>query len=213
MKFRIVLMTPMLFSLLVACVTINIYFPAAAAEKVADEIIDEIQTEGVKTQEKTPEKVPDATPPPPAEDDPFSYNQRGLIDSMLMSLLDTLVPQAQAEEADLNADSPEIRKLKATMRARYEALKEFYAKGWIGILNDGFITVRDPGSIPLAMRNQVKQLVNAENNDRRALYQAIAHANGHPEWAKQIQQTFARRWIAKAQSGWWYNDGSGWKQK
>ena len=30
--------------LLTACVTINIYFPAAAAEKAADEIIKDIQT-------------------------------------------------------------------------------------------------------------------------------------------------------------------------
>jgi hypothetical protein len=31
-----------LFTLLAACVTINIYFPAAAAEKAADKIIDEV---------------------------------------------------------------------------------------------------------------------------------------------------------------------------
>ncbi|WP_184035994.1 hypothetical protein [Chitinivorax tropicus] len=29
-----------------ACVTINIYFPAAAAEKAADKIIDEVWQEG-----------------------------------------------------------------------------------------------------------------------------------------------------------------------
>ena len=210
MTFRISLMTAMLFSLLAACVTINIYFPAAAAEKVADEIIEEIQNEGVNTPGKTPDQAPDKAPA--AEDDPFSFNQHGLIESMFITLLDTIVPQAHAGEADLNADSPEIRKLKASMRARYGALKDFYAKGWVGIQNDGFIAVRGPGSIPLAMRNQVKQLVNAENNDRRLLYQAIAVANGHPEWTQQIQQTFARRWIAKAQPGWWINTG-GWKQK
>jgi hypothetical protein len=34
---------PMMAALgLAACVTINIYFPAAAAEKVADKIIDEV---------------------------------------------------------------------------------------------------------------------------------------------------------------------------
>lgn len=35
-------MTLMAASLLSACVTINIYFPAAAAEKAADRIIDEV---------------------------------------------------------------------------------------------------------------------------------------------------------------------------
>jgi hypothetical protein len=39
---------------LAACVTINIYFPAAAAEKVADKIIDEVW-QGEKDAVKTPE--------------------------------------------------------------------------------------------------------------------------------------------------------------
>lgn len=36
------LVTLSLASLLAACVTINIYFPAAEAQKVADEIIDDV---------------------------------------------------------------------------------------------------------------------------------------------------------------------------
>ena len=39
-KTRVVL--PMVGVALAACVTINIYFPAAAAEKAADKIIDEV---------------------------------------------------------------------------------------------------------------------------------------------------------------------------
>ena len=38
--------------LLAGCVTINVYFPAAAAEKAADRIIDEVW----KQQNKSPEK-------------------------------------------------------------------------------------------------------------------------------------------------------------
>ena len=51
-----------------ACVTINIYFPAAAAEKAADKIIEEVwQLEDAKTKpEKTPESpletLPEAKP-------------------------------------------------------------------------------------------------------------------------------------------------------
>ncbi|MBI1174341.1 MAG: hypothetical protein GC139_03625 [Sideroxydans sp.] len=36
------LVLPLAGALLSACVTINIYFPAAAAEKAADKIIDEV---------------------------------------------------------------------------------------------------------------------------------------------------------------------------
>ena len=47
-----------------ACVTINIYFPAAAAEKAADKIIEEVwQLEDGKTKPaETPETTPKAKP-------------------------------------------------------------------------------------------------------------------------------------------------------
>ena len=50
---------PLFFALgLAACVTINIYFPAAAAEKVADKIIDEVWQ-----IEKDAAKKPEASAP------------------------------------------------------------------------------------------------------------------------------------------------------
>ena len=51
-------------AILPACVTINIYFPAAAAEKAADKIIEEVwQLEDGKTKHAvTPETVPKAKP-------------------------------------------------------------------------------------------------------------------------------------------------------
>ena len=48
---------------LVACVTINIYFPAAATEKAADKIIDEVW----QTQQPENTKKPDVKP---AENNP-----------------------------------------------------------------------------------------------------------------------------------------------
>lgn len=42
-----------------ACVTINIYFPAAAAEKAADKIIDEVWQlkDGAKAPEQQPKEA------------------------------------------------------------------------------------------------------------------------------------------------------------
>ena len=62
------------------------------------------------------------------------------------------------------------------------------------------LAVRDAASVPLKDRNQVNKLVAAENADRQSLYQAIANANGHPEWAAQIKSTFAARWVSNAQA-------------
>jgi uncharacterized protein YdbL (DUF1318 family) len=75
------------------------------------------------------------------------------------------------------------------------------------------LAVKDAASVPLKDRNKVGKLVAAENKDRESLYQAIANANGHPEWAAQIKSTFAARWVSNAQSGWWYQSSGTWKQK
>jgi len=47
-----------------ACVTINIYFPAAAAERAADRIIDEVWQ--LKPGDKAPAVKPDTSAPKPA---------------------------------------------------------------------------------------------------------------------------------------------------
>ncbi len=50
-----------LSAMLTACVTINIYFPAAAAEKAADKIIDEVwQLDPNKPQGAMPANAPPA---------------------------------------------------------------------------------------------------------------------------------------------------------
>ncbi|MDP1665696.1 MAG: YdbL family protein [Methylobacter sp.] len=184
--------------LLTACVTINIYFPAAAAEKAADEIIKDIQN-----------VVPQKTEPKPKASLPeWQVNVYQLIDTAI----NVVVSPAHAE-ADLAIDSAEIRQLRATMEARFASLQPLYAAGFIGIQADGLLAVRDIESVPLKDRNQVNKLVAAENADRQNLYQAIANANGHPEWAAQIKSTFAGRWVSNAQPGWWYQSSGSWKQK
>ncbi len=175
--------------------TINIYFPAAAAEQVADEIIKEIQSDniGVEPQSNREEQA--------------DYVFYQWVDKAL----NVLVKPAYAG-ANLSVDTVEIRQLTAAMQKRFNSLSRYYSRGLIGIKSDGFLHIR--GSVPLRERNTVNKLVVAENNDRRRLYQAIANANGHPEWFAQIQSTFARRWISHAQPGWWHQLSNGsWKQK
>ncbi|MDZ7751129.1 MAG: YdbL family protein [Gammaproteobacteria bacterium] len=183
--------------LLSACVTVNVYFPASAAEKAADRIIEDVWGQ----------QPPAGTPA--AEEPQAMIRPQGT----LVAVLDLLVPAAQAQQADIDISSPAIKKIEATMKARHNQLEQFYASGAVGLTNDGMVAVRDPKQVPLAERRTVNQLVAEENRDRKALYRAIAEANGHPEWESQIQNTFASRWIAKARKGWWYQAGGGWKQK
>ena len=190
--------------LLTACVTINIYFPAAAAEKVADEIIKGIQTETDETTLfDTGYQIT-----VPLKNNTVQLAVYSLVDKMLT----VLIPSAHAADADLAVNTAEIRGLRSSMKARFSSLKTYYSRGLIGVKNDGFIVVK--GSVPLKDKNKVNKLISAENTNRQQLYQAIANANGHPEWFAQIKSTFATRWVSNAESGWWYQSSNGsWKQK
>ncbi|SFJ84496.1 YdbL family protein [Methylophaga sulfidovorans] len=188
--------------MLVSCVTINIYFPAAAAEKAADRIIEDVWG---------PETQPADTSQPEKQDKQSSASDARM--PLAMSVLNWIVPQAEAASADININTPAINALQSSMKTRFESLKSFYDSGAIGLTDDGFIALRDAKSVPLKDRNQLNSLIAAENNDRKALYAEIARANGHPEWQNDIQQTFAQRWISNAAKGWWYQQGGSWKQK
>jgi len=190
----------LLLLVVTACVTINVYFPAEAAERAADRIIRDVYGEdtGTKAEPAGPQSWNDypTTPASPG-----------------LALLDWLIAPAHAG-ADISVNTPAIRKLEASMEARHRQLASYYASGAIGMTGDGEISIRDQKQIPLQQRNSVKTLVAQENRDRSALYAEIARANDHPEWESDIRQIFARRWIDNAPRGWWHMDAGGnWKQK
>ncbi len=187
-------------AVLTACVTINVYFPAAAAEKAADRIIDDVWGAQPQAPAQSPPVVPTSSLQPAR---------------LLVWVLDALIPAAHAQQTpNLDLSSPEIARLKAQMENRFPELKPHLDSGVVGLTIDGDVTIRDPAAVPLASRNAVRGVVANENADRAALYREIARANEQPQWEPQIRSVFASRWIAKAAAGWWYQDANGaWKQK
>ncbi len=124
------------------------------------------------------------------------------------------LPLLALAAADLEVNTPAIGTLKKSMQERHGQLAGHYASGAVGLTRDGMIAVRDAALVPLAQRQAVNSLVAAENQDRLALYREIARANGHTEWAEEIQSTFAQRWVQNAAPGWWYQNSSGiWSRK
>jgi len=186
---------------LAACVTINVYFPAAAAEKAADKIIEDIWG-------------PDKGPQP--EGSPQSSTGRGTGEVLVAALrgaLDFVVPVANAQ-ADIDISSPAIRALTSSMKGRAGELEAFFSSGAIGLTSDGLVEIRDANAVALADRNKLRKLVADDNADRNSLYREIASANGHPEWEADIRSTFAERWIANARAGWYYKSKAGaWTRK
>ncbi|WP_230971283.1 YdbL family protein [Nitrogeniibacter aestuarii] len=121
-------------------------------------------------------------------------------------------PVVQAQ-GNLEINTPGISAIKSSMQSRHAQLAPLYASGAVGLTAQGTLAVRDAKAVPLAQRASLNALVAAENADRTKLYKEIANANGHPEWASQVQKTFAQRWIDKAPSGWYIEQGGNWKQK
>lgn len=188
-----------------ACVTINVYFPAAAAEKAADKIIEDVWGGGEPADSATKR-----------DNEQTNVHESATLRVLLAaagSVLDLLVSPAHAQ-ADLNVSTPAVRQLTQSMETRHAQLKKYYDGGAIGLTRDGLVEIRDQNLVPLAERNSVRKLVAEENADRANLYREIAAANGHPDWEADIRRTFAERWVSKAAGGWWYqDDGSAWKQK
>jgi len=183
-------------AVLVACVTINVYFPEAAAERAADRFIQ------------------DVIGPEEGADEVSGLEGESRFDPLAM-LAGILIPSAHAQSVDIDIESPQINAIKQRMVQRQrEHLAGWLDAGAIGLDNSGLIAIRDRSAVPLAERRRLEQVVSEENADRRAVYREIAVANGHPEWEGQIRETFAQRWIANARTGWYYQDDSGaWQRK
>ena len=129
----------------------------------------------------------------------------------VMTLL--CAPLASAQ-GDLEINTPAVSAVRASMQQRHAELAPHYASGAIGLTRDGRIALRDASGVPLVQRAKLTALVAAENKDRGTLYREIARANGHPEWAPQVEATFAQRWLDKAQAGWWVQGAGGeWARK
>jgi uncharacterized protein YdbL (DUF1318 family) len=191
--------------LFAACVTINVYFPAAAADKAADQVIKDITGGG-------------STTPPQSYFVPVhSGGEHNLLVAGIGNALNALVPAANAQDADaaLNVSSPAVTRIKQSMGARFGEMEKFFASGAIGLTKDGMVDVRDLNAVALPDRATVKRLVSEDNADRAQLYAEIAKASNHPEWEADIKKSFAKRWVATgAKPGWYYQgDDGAWKQK
>jgi uncharacterized protein YdbL (DUF1318 family) len=184
---------------LAACVTINVYFPAAAAERAAEQFVGDVLGE-------------------PNEEgrlfDPLDLMEETLF-LAANGVFDVLIPSAQAQQAEIDINTPQINSIKARMAQRQRSsLNSLFDAGAIGFSSDGLITIRDRSAVELSERRGLESVVADENRDRKAVYREIAVANGHPEWEQDIRKTFAQQWVSNARRGWYYQDSGGsWRQK
>jgi uncharacterized protein YdbL (DUF1318 family) len=182
----------LLFAL--ACVTVNVYFPAAEIQDAADRIEEEVR--GEEPSQAGSEAAP--------------------IESRLRRMMRAMAFESEAyAQIDINITTPTIRALIASRTERFGVLKPLYELGAIGETNDGMLSVRSIDAMALKDKASVKKLVKAENADRANLYAEIAKANNlAPDILPQIKQKFANSMRKKAKPGWWVQKDDGdWVKK
>ena len=159
---------------LFACVTINIYFPAEKVESVAGKIVDDIR--GNET---------------PATKKPAPDKDSHLLKKTLLALVCT---KAYADEP-LTVSNPTIRALKQQMKKRYARMKPYYEKGYLEEGNGGYVKIKKKGGLGLKQTRDLKNLVKAENADRKKLYGEIARAlKIDPSQVGRIGKIFGKEW-------------------
>ena len=186
-----------------SCITINIYFPAAAVEKAADKIVNEVWGNQGDQSGNEEEKKQEGEP-------------QSRIGESLRYAISLIGPEAAfAQEADINVTTPAIRSLKQSIQNRSDSIKPYMDRGNTGISNEGLLVIRNTEGLNLKEKAAIKRLIAAENKDRNALYEEIARANNFsPDRVSDIRKIFAGSWARNARQGWWIQDADGnWKQK
>lgn len=183
------LMGLLLFTM--ACVTVNIYFPAAKVEKTADEIVKDVY-EGVEPKE--PQKPGGS--------------------SSLLNFLAWLGPR-EAHAADATSVSnASIRALNNNIKGRVGQLAPYFAKGNVGIDKRGYLAERGTQGMAVQQVAQMKRLIAADNADRKRLYEEVAKALNQPQNAGKVEGIFADKWRSEAPGGWWIQENnSSWRKK
>lgn len=185
-------MVALALTFVLACITVNIYFPEATVKKAAEEIVDEIR----KKDEKNKQDVVKV---------PARISERSSF---------TFVPAAWAQQ-ETEVSNPAIRALKESMKNRFPSLKPFFEGGNIGENNKGLIEIRDEANLNLKDKASLRNLVKEENADRTQLYREVAKAlNIDAGQIERIQKIFAESWIRSAEAGWWIQQENGqWVKK
>ena len=190
------LISLLFISIFASCVTINVYFPAAAAQEAAKEIVEDVLKQArPETKNKT-----------------SSVEFRGAAVKLVSAIVDIIIQPASAA-ANISINTPKISTLRSQLKQQHNALVNDFNQTRIGYTDAGLVKLRQTDGMNLKDKATLIKQINAMNQTLNQLYREIALANQHPEWQKDIQKTFAKTWISEIQSGWVYFSGGQWKTR
>lgn len=181
-----------------ACVTVNIYFPAAQVERTAEQIVDDVYGQPAGQPAPAPQTTPQSGP-----------------QSMLTRFFALVGPSPALAQDATSVSNAAIRSLKEQVSQHHQLLLPYYDLGAVGIARNGLLELRDSAGLPMAEIGKLKRLVALDNDSRRQLYQEVARAlSVDPSQEAKVGEIFADKWQEGAQPGWWVQGADGqWRKK
>jgi len=198
--------------LLTNCLTVNITvnFPEAEVENAADRMNRDIRGDIFSGENE-------ATAPAEAPAAPEGSSWLRLPDPFALARLRVSfgmpAAHAQDEKIDLKTTNPIIRKIKEQRAARAKQINQFLSNGSVGEGNDGYLKEGPKiDALDLMQLAKVRQILKAENDDRKALYNEFAKINDLP--VEKVAKTFAdsnQKWLLAGQ--YYQNQDKKWVEK
>jgi hypothetical protein len=142
-------------------------------DAVAEEIVKEIRERS--GEKKSPQK----------QDDSSLFRKR---------IFSPFLSYAWADEIT-SVSNPTIRALKERIIARHIQWKPYSQKGMLKERNDGYVAIGNTQGLGLKEKRNLKNLVDAENRDRKKLYAEVAKAlKIDASQISKIAKSFAKKW-------------------
>lgn len=167
-----------------ACVTVNIYFPAAEVKKDAERVVKEVY--GIEGEEAAPEES---------------------------SWLEILGPASAHAQDYTSLSNAATRGLEQQLKQNHSQLAKYYASGNVGLDASGYATLRDNSGLSVQDVGQVNRLVQNDRGLKQQLYQEKAKAAKTPDQVGKVEAIYADLWKRMASPGTYIQSGGGWSQK
>jgi uncharacterized protein YdbL (DUF1318 family) len=131
--------------------------------------------------------------------EPVESNATSWVNDILHALNPVHTAYAQA----LNEDSPRVKQIAESMRARHAELEKLKQAAAVGETNRGYVELRPSDALAdEEAKNAAQRLIAAENNDRKALYQEVARLNKDADVTiALVERAYAQKRLDRAKVG------------
>ncbi len=148
--------------------------------------------------------------------DKIESEVRGATEEMKMGVAPSFFLHTAHAAVDVNVDTPKLRKIVESRKARFPQVDVLLTDGFAGEGNNGYLKEKDRSAYSdLKKLADARRILTEENTDRKEMYLEIVRANKiAEEKVKDVEKIFAETNRGKLKAGQYYEDDKGaWVKK